>query len=89
MTKEKFNRIVNEGIDRDRDFMVVKIETEGNPGAEIIINPKENFKAKSHYYNKNYNDDMELISAKESGKVIRIVDVLLTSNLKDLSWFAY
>lgn len=89
MNKDKFNKIVDEGIARNRNFMVVKIETEGNPGSEIIINPKENFLAKARYYAKNYNDDMELIKAKESGKIIKITDVLMTSNLNDLSWFAY
>ena len=69
--------------------MIVKIATEGNPAPEIIINPSENFAQKTAYYNKAYNDDMELIKAKESGKSIRITDVLLTSNLIDLTWFVY
>lgn len=89
MTKQKFNQIVNEGISRRRNFMVVKIETEGNPGPEIIINPAENFDQKIRYYDKAYNDNMELIKAKEAGKLIKITDVLMTSNLNDLSWFAY
>lgn len=89
MTKERFNQVVKDGIKRDRRFMVVKIETEGNPGPEIIINSSENFAAKSAYYGKAYNDDMELIQAKASGKLIRITDVLMTSNLSDLNWFAY
>ena len=89
MTKQKFNQIVNEGISRRRNFMVVKIETEGNPGPEIIINPAENFDQKIKYYDKAYNDNMELIKAKEAGKTIRIIDALMTSNLNDLSWFAY
>lgn len=89
MTKQKFNQIVNEGISRNRNFMVVKIETEGNPGPEIIINPAENFDQKIKYYDKAYNDNMELIKAKEAGKLIKITDALMTSNLNDLSWFAY
>jgi hypothetical protein len=89
MNKEKFNKIIDEGIARNRNFMAVKIETEGNPGYEIIINPSVNFKAKIRYYDKNYNDNMELIKAKEAGKIIRIIDVIMTSNLNDLSWFAY
>ena len=89
MTKQKFREIVNEGIDRNRNFMVVKIETEGNPAPEIIINPAENFDQKIIYYDKAYNEDMELIKAKEAGKTIRITDALMTSNLNDLSWFVY
>ena len=89
MKKSKFNAIVEDGINRDRGFMVVKIETEGNPGVEIIVNPAENFAAKKSYYNKAYNDDMELIAAKNAGKSVRIVDALMTSNLADLNWFAW
>lgn len=89
MNKAKFKQIVEEGLDRGKLFMVVKIETEGNPGPEVIVNPAENFAAKLAYYDKAYNDNMELIAAKNNGKSIRIVDVLMTSNLCDLNWFVY
>ena len=89
MTKEKFKETVLEGVRRRKGFMIVKIETEGNPAPEIIINSAENFAQKTDYYLKAYNDNMELIKAKESGKSIRIVDVLMTSNLNELSWFVY
>lgn len=89
MTKEKFLSTVNDGIARSREFMVVKIVTEGNPGPEIIVNSSVNFGAKLAYYSHAYNDAMELITAKYNGKRIQIVDVLMTSNLADLNWFAY
>lgn len=89
MRKSEFKEIVQDGINRGRAFMAVKIRTQGNSGPEIIINGAENFKQKLAYYNKAYNDDMELIKAKESGKLITIEDVLITSNLNDLNWFAY
>lgn len=89
MLKSKFNQVVEDGRARDKLFMVVKIETEGSPGPEVIVNGRENFAAKLAYYNKAYNDDMELIAAKNNGKSVRIVDVLMTSNLIDLNWFAY
>lgn len=89
MNKQVFTQIVSEGISRKKNFMVVKIETEGSPGPEIIVNPAENFDQKMKYYDKAYNENMELIKAKESGKSIKITDVLLTSNLNDLSWFVY
>lgn len=89
MRKSDFKEIVTDGIYRNKTFMIIKIETEGNPAPEIIINPSDNFEQKKKYYLKNYNDDMELIKAKESGKVIKITDVLMTSNLNDLKWFAY
>lgn len=89
MTKNDFNLIVNDGMTRGKMFLAVKIETEGNPQPEVILNPSENFKEKLKYYRKAYNDDMELISAKATGKSVRIVDVLMTSNLNDLNWFMY
>lgn len=87
MTKAEFKTIVSEGVNRRRDYLAVKIETEGNPSPEVILNPIENLAEKMAYYDKAYNDDMELIKAKESGKLIRVTDVLVTSNLNDLNWF--
>lgn len=89
MLKTKFNQVVEDGIKGGKSFLVVKIETEGNPGSEIIVNPAENFGEKMAYYNMAYNDDMELINAKKAGKLIRITDVLMTSNLSSLNWFVY
>lgn len=89
MKKQEFNEIVKEGINRCRQFLIVKISTEGSDGPEIIINGAENFKQKLAYYDKAYNDDMELIKAKESGKLITIEDALMTNNLAELNWFVY
>lgn len=89
MLKAQFKKIVEDGRARGKLFMVVKIETEGNPGPETIINGQENFAAKLSYYDKAYNDDMELIAAKNNGKSVQIVDVLMTNNFNDLNWFAY
>ena len=89
MNKTRFKTIVDEGISRAKLFMVVKIETEGNPAPEIIVNPVENFIPKLSYYEKAYNDNLELIAAKSAGKSIRSTDVLMTSNLSDLNWFVY
>jgi hypothetical protein len=89
MKKTDLIEKINEGISRGKNFMVVKIATAGNPAPEIIINPSENFGRKSAYYLNAYNDDLELITAKSSGKIIKITDVLMTSNLNDLAWFVY
>lgn len=89
MKKAEFNAIIKEGRDRRKSFLAVKIETEGNPAPEIIINPAENLDAKQNYYNKAYDGDMTLISAKNNGTIIKITDALMTSNLNDLSWFVY
>ena len=89
MKKTEFIEKINEGLSRGKHFMVVKIETEGNPAPEIIINSSENFGQKLAYYRNAYNDDLELITAKINGKTIKITDVLMTSNLIDLNWFVY
>ena len=89
MNKQQFKNIVADGLKRGKNFLIVKIETEGNPAAEIIINPVENVASKMAYYEKAYNDDLELIAAKSNGKSIRITDVIMTSNLSDLAWFVY
>lgn len=89
MTKSKFKNVIDEGIGRGKNFMVVKIETEGNPAPAIIINPAENFPQILNAFLAVCDDDMELISAKASNKSIRIIDVLMTSNLSDLSWFVF
>lgn len=89
MKKVNLKKIVEEGVSCGKLFLVVKIETEGNPAPEIIINPSENIGAKMAYYDKAYNDDLELISAKASGKSIRITDAIMTSNFNVLNWFAY
>lgn len=89
MKKQEFNEIVKEGINKGRQFLAVKISTGGNDGPEIIINGADNFSQKLAYYDKAYNDDMELIKAKASGKLITIEDVLVTNNLAELNWFVY
>ena len=89
MNKIEFKKIIEDGRTRGKKYMVVKIETEGNPGVEIILNPSENFGQKVKYYDQAYNDYMELTTALGAGKLIRITDVLMTSNLSDLSWFVY
>ena len=89
MTKTEFNNIVHDGMNRGKIYLAVKIETEGNPRPEIIINPEENFREKLKYYRNAYNDNMELIGAKAVGKIVRITDALMTNNLHDLDWFMY
>ena len=89
MKKAELNEIVKDGQARGKHFLVVKIITEGAPAPEIILNPEENFRSKIAYYNKAYNDNLELISALENGKRIYIEDAIATSNLNDLNWFCY
>lgn len=89
MRKTELKTIVNEGLATGKRYLIVKIETEGSPAPELIINPLENIRAKMDYYSKVYNDDLELIRAKETGKSIRIVDAMMTNNFNDLVWFVF
>lgn len=92
MRKAEFTQAVVEGVNRNRRFMVVKTETDGSIGAEITITPSENFTAKLAYYDRFYNDNMQMVvssSLPGAGKVVSVTDVLMTSNLNDLNWFAY
>ncbi|MED4883115.1 hypothetical protein [Bacillus smithii] len=60
MTLEGLLRLGNSyyGLNEAK-WLIVEVEVEGN-APEIIINPKENFKAKLEYYAKAYNDDLTL-----------------------------
>lgn len=89
MNKEQLKEVFRDAHDRRRTFIAVKIETEGNPAPEVILIRSESFSAKEKYYNRAYTDDLELISAKNAGTTVRIVDALATSNLSELNWFAY
>ncbi len=89
MRKSELNKVIDEGLGCNHQFLVVKIFTEGNPTPEIIINQAASIPQKRLYYNNAYNDDLELIAAKNNGKLIRIDAALTTSNLNNLSWFIY
>ena len=89
MTKTELKKVVQDGTVRCKAFFVLKIETQGHAAPEIIINPSENVAAKLAYIDKAYNENLELIKAKEAGKLIHITDAVMTSNLADLNWFVY
>ena len=86
MKKSEFKNIIDEGLKYNCSYMVVVIKNEGSKEPEIIINPKENFVEKMRYYDQAYNDDMEHISAKKTGKSIRIVNVSMMNYLVELVW---
>lgn len=45
---------------QNQKYIGVKIQMQGFPKAEIIINEKANFDSKLTYYKKAYNDDLTL-----------------------------
>ncbi|WP_206460420.1 hypothetical protein [Anaerovorax sp. IOR16] len=59
MTKKE---IFLQEFDKDHNDVVVEVTVPNCPRTELIINPKENFKGKKEYYDKAYNDDLELKS---------------------------
>lgn len=89
MTKQMFKDYVDESLNRNKDFLIVKRYTEGVAGAETTIVSGESIGRKIKHYEKAYDDNMVLIKSKESGKIVRITDVLMTNNLHDIAWFAY
>lgn len=64
-------------------YIGVKIKTEGNEAAEIIINPDANFNEKYNYYMKAYDDDLILIAAKGK-KEIRITAAGYGNRFEDI-----
>jgi len=54
--KEKFLK----GFDGDYKEVAVSVTVPNCPESETIINPKANFEGKKQYYDKAYNDDLEL-----------------------------
>lgn len=49
-----------EASQKDAKYVGVKIQMQGVPKPEIIINENENFDSKFDYYKKAYNDDLTL-----------------------------
>lgn len=54
--KEKFLK----GFEENHNEVVVEVTVPNCPETEIIINPKANFPGKKTYYEKAYNDNLEL-----------------------------
>lgn len=60
-----------EGFDNpENNSVIVYIGMPDLPSNETIINPKKNFESKKSYYEKAYNDDLEL----KANTNIKIVD---------------
>lgn len=59
--KEEFLK----GFDEDHKEVLVEVTVPNCPVPEMITNPKVNFQGKKEYYNKAYNDDLELKNFNE------------------------
>lgn len=84
MNKASFNEIVNDGLDRGKEFLLVKIMEPEAVNPMVTVIPKDLVKKKVNEYMRATNNDLVF---KDTGN--KIEDVLVTSNLNDLSWFAY
>ena len=49
-----------EASQQDKKYVGIKVQMQGFPKAEIIINENENFDSKFAYYEKAYNEDLTL-----------------------------
>lgn len=84
MKKQTFKQYVLEGLDRNKEFMILKIKSESDVNPRVIIVQGADIQPTAKRYLELTDDNMIF---KDSGD--RITDALLTSNLNDLSWFAY
>ena len=84
MNKANFNEIVNDGLNRGKDFLMVKIMEPDAVNPIVTIIPKDLVKKKVNEYMKATDNDLVF---KNTGN--KIEDVLATSSLNELKWFVY
>jgi len=60
MNIDNLEKCFYEASQKGAKYIGVKIEMQGFPKAEIIINENENFDSKFAYYKKAYNEDLTL-----------------------------
>ena len=84
MNKANFNEIVNDGLNRGKEFLMVKIMEPDAVNPIVTIIPKDLVKKKVNEYMKATDNDLVF---KDTGN--KIEDVLATSSLNELKWFVY
>ena len=84
MNKANFNEIVNDGLNRGKEFLLVKIMEPDAVNPMVTVIHKDMVKKKVNEYMKATNNDLVF---KDTGN--KIEDVLATSNLNELKWFVY
>lgn len=84
MNKATFNEIVNDGLNRGKEFLMVKIMDPEAVNPMVTVIHKDMVKKKVNEYMKATDNDLVF---KDSGN--KIEDVLATSNLNELKWFVY
>ena len=84
MNKANFNEIVNDGLNRGKEFLLVKIMEPDAVNPMVTVIHKDMVKKKVSEYMKATNNDLVF---KDTGN--KIEDVLATSSLNELKWFVY
>lgn len=84
MNKQKFKEIIKEGRSRGKDFMIVKIKEVDSINSKIIIVQGDDILKTEEMYLRATDDNLVF---KDTCN--KILDILLTNNLNDLSWFGY
>ena len=84
MNKANFNEIVNDGLNRGKEFLMVKIMEPDAVNPIVTIIPKDLVKKKVNEYMRATDNDLVF---KNTGN--KIEDVLATSSLNELKWFVY
>jgi hypothetical protein len=84
MKKQEFKNIVNEGLDRDKSIMIIKIKGSRDVNTRLVIIQGEDIKPNYKRYIKETDDNMIF---KDSGD--RVEDLLMTNNINELSWFIW
>lgn len=88
MTKQEFTQIVNEGLNRNKNFMLLKLKSEKDVNPRIIVIQGADIVPTMKKYMKITDKDMNIRNTTDY-RIVIVEDVLLTSNLNDLSWFVY
>ena len=84
MNKANFNEIVNDGLNRGKEFLLVKIMEPEAVNPMVTVIHKDMVKKKVSEYMKATDNDLVF---KDTGN--KIEDVLATSSLNELKWFVY
>lgn len=60
MNIKNLEKCFYEASQQDKKYVGIKVQMQGFPNAEIIINENANFDSKFAYYKKAYNEDLTL-----------------------------
>lgn len=60
LTMSSLEECFKSGKQLGANFIAVKIQVQGCPKPELIVNPKENFEQKLQYYQNAYTDELVL-----------------------------